>query len=168
MSEIEFVVPVNKPLKITADAVFSMHDLYKHIRSWLDEHKYVTFEKEYRDWMKEAGRSASIKLAPWKKVDDYTKFCIDIKIKFKDLKEVETKSGILNKGEVSVKFESFLEKDYENRWENNFMTRFMRSLNDHFFMADKLNSYKKELLDDTYDVFNETKSFLGLHRIQKP
>ncbi len=168
MSEIDYVVPVNRPLKVTAESVFSMHDLYKHIRRWLDEHRYVTFEKDYREWMKESGKSAAIKLAPWKKVDDYTKFCIDIKIKFNNLKEVETKSGVLNKGEVSVKFESFLEKDYENRWENNFMTRFMRSLHDHFFIADKLDTYKKELLEETYDCFNEIKSFLGLHRIQKP
>ncbi|MBM3199365.1 hypothetical protein FJZ53_00390 [Candidatus Woesearchaeota archaeon] len=168
MAEIEFIIPPNKPLKVTVESVFSMHDLYRHIRKWLDEHKYVTFEKDYREVAKESGKSAAIKLAPWRKVDDYTKFCIDIKIKFKDLKEVETRSGILNQGEVSVKFESFLEKDYENRWENNFMTRFIRSLNDHFFISDKLEGYKAELRDDTYDLFNEIKSFLGLHRIQKP
>lgn len=168
MSEIEFVVPVNKPLLVTEDAIFNMHELYRHIRSWLDDHRYVTWEKEYRDWMKESGKSAAIKLVPWKKIDDYTKIHIDIKIKFKNLKEVETKSGILNKGEVSVKFESFIEKDYENRWEHNFMTRFMRSLYDHFFITERVEDYKKELLDDTYDLFNEVKAFLGLHRIQKP
>lgn len=168
MSEIDYVVPVNKPLKVTAETVFNMQDLYKHIRSWLDSHNYVTFEKDYRDWVRESGRSAKIKLTPWKKIDDYTKFNIDIKINLKNLKEVETKSGVLNKGEVSVKFESFLEKDYENRWENNFMTRFIRSLYDHFFIGEKMEIYKKELLDDTYDIFNEVKSFLGLHRIRKP
>lgn len=168
MSEIEYVVPVNKPLLVTEDAVFNMHDLYKHIRSWLDEHRYVTWEKEYRDWLRESGKSAAIKLTPWKKIDDYTKIHIDIKIKFKNLKEVETKSGILNKGEVSVKFESFIEKDYEHRWEHNFMTRFMRSLYDHFFIGERVEGYKKELLDDTYDLFNEVKAFLGLHRIKKP
>lgn len=168
MAEIDYVVPVNKPLKVTAESVFDMHDLYRHMRRWLDEHKYITFEKEYRDWMKESGRSASIKLDPWKKVDDYTKLHIEIRIKFKDLKEVETKSGVLNKGEVMVKFESYIEKDYENRWENNFMTRFMRALNDHFFIRDKLELYKQELQDDTYDMFNEIKSFLGLHKVEKP
>lgn len=168
MSEIEFVVPPNKVLKIVQESVFNMHDLYRHIRSWLDNHKYITFEKEYRDWMKEAGRSASIKLVTWKKTDDYTKYNIDIKIKFKNLKEVETKSGIMNKGEVTIKFESFIEKDYENEWEHNFMTRFMRALYDHFFISDRLDTYKKELLDDTYDIFNEVKSFLGLHKIRKP
>ena len=168
MAEIEFVVPVNKPLRVIEDAVFNMHDLYKHIRSWLDNHNYITFEKEYRDWMKEEGRSATIKLAPWRKVDDYTKYHIDIKIKFKNLKEVETKTGIMNKGEVNIKIESFLEKDYEDRWENNFMSRFMRSLYDYFFMTGKIDLYKKELLDDSYDLFNEIKSFLGLHRIKKP
>lgn len=168
MSEIEYIVPVNKPLRVMEDAVFNMHDLYKHIRSWLDSRNYITFEKEYRDWMKESGRSASIKLAPWRKIDDYTKLHIDIKIKFKNLKEVETKSRIMNKGEVLIKIESYLEKDYEDKWETNFMTRFIRSVYDHFFIGERLDSYKKELLDDSYDLFNEIKAFLGLHRIKKP
>lgn len=168
MSEIEFIVPPNKVLKIVQESVFNMHDLYRHIRSWLDNHSYVTFEKEYRDWMKEAGRSASVKLATWKKVDDYTKYNIDVRIKFKNLKEVETKSGIMNKGEVTIKIESFIEKDYENRWEHNFMTRFMRAVYDHFFISDRIDIYKKELLDDSYGIFNEVKSFLGLHKIRKP
>ena len=168
MSEIEFVVPVNKPLKIVEDAVFNMHDLYKHIRSWLDSHSYITFEKQYNDWMKESGRSADIKLATWRKVDDYTKYNIDIKIKFKNLKEVETKSGILNKGEVSIKIESYIEKDYEGRWDKNFMSKFMRALYDHFFIREKIDGYKKELLDDSYDFYNEVKAFLGLHRLKKP
>jgi len=167
MAEIEFVVPVNKALRVVQDATFNMHDLYKHIRSWVDAHSYITFEKEYRDWMRDTGRSSSVKLATWKKVDDYVKYHIDIRIKFKDLKEVETKSGLMNKGEVTVKIDSFIEKDYENKWEHNFMTRFMRALNDYFFMSSKLDRYKKELLDDSYDVFNEVKSFLGIHKIKR-
>jgi len=168
MSEIEYVVPVNRPLKVTIDAVFSMRDLYQHIRSWLDSHNYITFEKEYRDWMKESGRSAKIKLEPWKKIDDYHKFNIIIKISFKNLKEVETKSGVMNKGEVSIRFEAFIEKDFENKWESNFMARFIRAVYDHFFMAERIDKYKKELLDETYDIFNEVKSFLGIHKIKKP
>ena len=168
MSEIDYVIPPNKPLKVTQDAVFNMHDLYRHIRSWLDNNGYITFEKDYRDWVRESGRSAKIKLAPWKKVDDYIKFYISVKIGFKDLKDVETKSGLLNKGEVSVKFEAYIEKDYENKWENNFMTRFMRSLYDHFFAVDRITRYKKELQDESYELFNEVKSFLGIHKIKKP
>lgn len=168
MAEIEYVVTVNKPLKLGQDAMFNMHDLYKHIRSWLDSHNYVTFEKEYRDWTRESGKNAKIKLAPWRKEDDYIKSYIIIKIDFKNLKEVETKSGIMNKGEVNIKFMSYLEKDYENRWENSFVTRFMRSLYDHFFAVDRIDKFKKELQDETYDLFNEVKAFLGMHRIKKP
>jgi len=167
MSEKDYVVPVNKPLKITQTAVFNMHDLYKHIRSWVDEHSYITFEKNYQDWtLKDGSKKASVKLATWKKVDDYTKYHLEIGIKFKDLTEVETKNGIMNKGTVIVKIESFLEKDYEDRWENSFMTRFIRSLYDYFILGDKVDTFKKELLDDSYDIYNEVKAFLGIHKIK--
>ncbi|MCG2717731.1 MAG: hypothetical protein L6408_02700 [Nanoarchaeota archaeon] len=164
MSEIDFVLPPNKVLKVDVDATFNMHDLYKSIRSWVNEHSYITFEKEYRDWMKESGRSNIIKLDVWKKIDDYVKYHIVIKINSKDLKEVETKSGIMNKGRVVIQIYSWIEKDYENKWEHNFMTRFIRAINDHYFMTGKIDKYKEELLDESYGVFNEIKAFLGLHR----
>ncbi len=168
MSEIDYVIPVNQALKITYNSVFDMHELYRHIRSWLDKNGYVTFEKEYRDWMKESGKSASIKLAPWKKIDDYTKFLIEISIKFKDLKEVETKNGIMNKGEVTIVIISYIQTDYEDRWETNFMRRFIRALNDHFFGGEKTEANKKELQDETFEFYNEIKAFLGLQRTAIP
>ena len=168
MPEIEFVIPPNKPLKVTIVSVFNMHDLYRHIRSWLDNHRYVTFEKDYKEVVTESGKNAAIKLTPWKKVDDYTRIHMDVKITFKNLKEVETSQGIMNKGEVSVKFEAKVEKDYEEKWEHSFFTRFIRALNDHFFASDRIDAFKKELQDDSYELFNEVKAFLGLHRLQKP
>lgn len=168
MSEIDYVVPVNKPLKIVQESVFDLHDLYKHIRSWLDKNGYVTFEKDYREWTREAGKYAKISLNPWRKIDDYVKFHMKVKIKLSGIKDVETKTGIMNKGEVEIKFETWIEKDYENRWENNFATRFMRSLYDHFFAVARIDKQKKELLDESYEIYNEVKAFLGMHRTKKP
>lgn len=167
MSEYDFVIPHNKALKMSSESVFSMHDFYRVLRKWFDDHGYVMFEKEYVDKLGEAGKKGEIKWQPWKKVDDYVRFHIDFKVTFSDLKEVETKGGLLNKGEVGIKVVSYLEKDYENRWETNFMAKFLRSIYDYFIMKERFDTYKAELREESFDIFNEAKAFLGLHRFKK-
>jgi len=167
MPEFEYVVPVNNPLKVSEDSVFSMADLFKCLKSWFDRNGYLFYEKEYLDKVKETGKQASVKWAPEKKVDDYVKLHIDVRIKFNNLRDVEGKHGMMNKGSVSVKFESFIEKDYEDRWESNFLQKFMRSMYDYFVLRDKLDTDKEQLKQDTYAAFNEVKAFLGLHRFKE-
>ena len=69
-----------------------------------------------------------------------------------------------NKGNVSAKFVSYLEKDYEDSWENNPLSKFLRSVYDKFAIKSKFDQYSEQLKEDTYAVFNETKAYLDLHK----
>lgn len=161
MSEIDYVI---REIKVGQEAVFNMAELYEYIKSWFVKHRYVFFEKEYLEFLKEGGKSASIKWQAQKKIDDYVKFHIEARIKFKDIKEVKGGKANLVKGSISFKFESFLEKDYEDNWEINFISKFMRSIYDKFIIRDKIGRLENELREETYEVFNEVKAFLKLHQ----
>ncbi len=160
MAEIDYVIPA---LKLEQRAIFNFADLYKLLKSWFNLHNYDFFEKEYIDITKEAGeKSDSIKWEAERKVDDYVKFHIEVRIKLTDVENVELKHAMATKGICNMKFESFLEKDYEDRWERNFLVKFLRALYDHFILRSKLDRYAVELRTETYDVFNQAKSFLRL------
>lgn len=161
MAEIDYVI---REIKVGQEAVFNLAELYKYIKDWFTKHRYVFFEKEYLEFLKEGGKSASIKWQAKRKIDDYIRFNIEARIRFKDLKEVRGKKVNLVKGGVSFKFESFLEKDYEDNWEANFLTKFMRSIYDKLIIKDKIERLQEELKEETYDVFNEVKAFLKLHQ----
>ncbi len=162
MAEIDYVA---KDVKVSQEAVFNMSELYRFIKNWFIQHRYFFFEKEYLEFLKEGGKSASIKWTANRKMDDYTKFHIEVRIRFKDLKTVKTNKGMLNKGEVSFKFEAYLEKDYENNWEANFFTKFLRGVYDKFIIRGKLERYSAELLDEMYDVYNEVKAYLNICKV---
>lgn len=162
MAEIDYVIPA---LRVSQEAIIEFNELYKMMKKWFDDHGYDFFEKEYLDTQEEDySTSNSIKWEAEKKIDDYTKFHIEVRIKCSDIKEVIKKDKKAVKGMIAIKFESFLEKDYEDNWEKNFMLKFTREVYDKFLLKGKFERQANDLKEETYDIFNQTKSFLRLYR----
>ena len=149
---------------VAQDASFNFSQLYKMLKAWFDLHRYDFYEKEFVESLQEQKQFNTIKWKADRKIDDYVKFHIEIRIKIFNAVKVEGKKAMLLKGKVQMAVESFLEKDYEDRWENSPMGRFTRALFDTLVVRDKLNRYSGELRDETYEVFNEAKAFLKLHQ----
>ena len=163
MSEIDYVIPA---LKIEQEAVFNFADLYKLMKSWFDFHRYDFYEREHVDISQEEAKSDFLKWEAERKVDDYVKFHIEMRIKLINVKEVHLKESMGVQGGINIKFESFLEKDYEDNWEKNFFIKFVRGLYDHFLLRDRFARYGNELKDETYDIFNQVKAFLRLRSVK--
>lgn len=160
MPEYDYIV---KGLTVSQDATFNLSDMYKYLRSFFDLHNYDFYEKEYFDELKEDGKDVRIKWECERKVDDYVKFHIEMKIKGKGLKEVKLKNDVVVKGKVTVEFEAYLEKDYEGDF-GNFYMKFIRALYDKFVIYNRLDTYGTEVKEETYELYNELKAFLKLHR----
>lgn len=161
MAEIDYVIPA---LKVSQEAIFEFDELYKMLKKWFSDHNYDFFEREYLDTREEGSVSNSIKWEAERKVDEYTKFHIEVRLKCDNVKQVIKKDRKAVKGILVIKFECFLEKDYEDNWEKNFMLKFMRAVYDNFLLRGKFDKYAEDLREETYDIFNQTKSFLRLHQ----
>jgi dTDP-glucose pyrophosphorylase len=162
MPEIDYVIPEDVPLLISQEALFNIADLYKHIKTWFDFHGYDFYEKEYHD-INEQSKSMKIKWEGERKIDDYLRVHIKVGITFSNIVSVKTKSGITNKGKVKFKFVSFMEKDYDEKWSNNFISKFIREVYDRFIIHNQINERMDELKNETYEIYNEVKAFLRLH-----
>jgi hypothetical protein len=143
-----------------------MQQLYKLGRSWFDKHGYDFYEKEYIASQKEDARNASIKWESEKKVDDYVRFHIEARVKFKNLKEVQGKKKMMNTGEVSVSIEAYIMKDYESNWEKGFTSKFIRGVYDAFVIRGKLEKDKSRLDREAKEFFNEIRTFLKIHPVR--
>jgi hypothetical protein len=162
MAEIDYVIP---SLKIEQTALFNFTDLYKLLKSWFNNAHYDFYEKEYLDVRTEDGlKNDSIKWEAEREIDRYTKFHIDVRLKLGDVKDVKLKDCIACRGAVSIQFESYLENDIEDKWEKNFFTKFLREAIDHFILIGKFRKHREELKAETYEVFNQAKSFLNLRK----
>lgn len=161
MSEVDYVIP---DLTIKKETTLDFYELYKFIKDWFERNKYDFIEKEFVSNEELKGTSISVKWKPYKKLDDYCKAYIEVKIKVNDMVTVVKNKKKLNKGIFTVKFESYLEKDYEEKWEDKPFYKFIRTFYDKLVIGDKFDKYSKHLKDETYEIFNETKSFLDLQK----
>ena len=162
MSEKDYVVP---GIVTEKKGVVEIREVYRVLKKWLEKRGYVIIEKKYSDEIREE-KSISIGWEAEKEVDDYTRFVIKVSLKGKG-EEVKLKKKDAFKGVVSVKFESWLEQDYEERWEASPIFKFFRGMFDKYALSKRFNRYAEELKEDTYDIYQEIKSFLGLWNVGK-
>jgi len=164
MTEYDYVIQEFSPLQISQEAVFNIADLYKHTKAWFDFHGYDFYEKEYHDIAKEDSKDMIIKWKTEKKIDDYLRMVIKITIRCNNITNVKTKKGMANKGKVIFKFVAYMEKDYDNKWSGNFFSQFTREVYDRFIITNQINTRMNDLKNEVYEVYNEVKSFLALHK----
>lgn len=157
MAEYDYVV---SGLNLKQSAIFKLEDVYKVFKTWISDHGYKIGEREYSDTDR---RHLDVKWICFKKVNDYIKYTIEIRFKAKDLENIAIKNKRLQKGEIEIRFDAYLETDYEDFWEERGTSKFMRGVFDKISSKKKMDENSDELKEDTYNIYNEIKSFLGMH-----
>lgn len=162
MPETDYVI---KEIKITQDGVFDFKEVYNIVKGWLNLHKYDIFEKEYKEHQKDDTKHIEVEFESEKKIDQYIKFLIDVTLRVKDHKIVQGPKGKqLVQGTLIVEIEAMLQSDFDAAWEGRPLVKFTRGLYDKFVRGDKYDQYKKELYDQGYELYNELKAYLNLHK----
>ncbi len=161
MVEVDYVEP---GITLHHSDVVDTAELYQIMKHWLEKRNYLFYEKEYHDTLKKEDRSLLIKWRADKKIDDYTKFVIEIKITGSDLSTVKLKNKKAMKGNITLAFESYLETDYENRFESSTILKIFRGLYDKLILTSKTQRYEKELKDETYAFRQDIKTYLGMEK----
>ncbi|MFH1848949.1 MAG: hypothetical protein ABH879_02065 [archaeon] len=148
--------------------LFDVGEFYRLIDSWLKEKAYVKHERRNYEHAYVEGKQIEVWKQPYKKVTDYAKYVIDIKILIEDLKDVVTekdgKKVRLNQGNVSITFSGYLETDYEHRWEKKPLFYFMRAIFDNYVFKVHTEKFEKGLVEDVNQLHTIVKAFLNLYR----
>lgn len=165
MSQIEYVV---KGLKVKQKTIFDMAELYKHMYRWFELYGYFVQEVEYQDSEEQNGKHLEIRWYAEKNVNDYVKYVITISflvLGFEKI-EIEREGGKVetNKGEIEIKFDAYLKKDYEDRWQGTF-TRFLRGIYDKYIIKNSLKDHIEEINIELYKLVDEVKNFLNMYKL---
>ncbi|MBW3015626.1 hypothetical protein KY330_04350 [Candidatus Woesearchaeota archaeon] len=165
MSEKKLVVD---QLTFSYSGLFDIHELYSLIDSFLKEKGYDKYEKKNISQVTPSGKHMELELRPWKMISDYVKLWMKITVFMTNVKDVEIeKEGVkvkLNQGNIQIVFDGYIETDYENRWANNMIFVFFRTLVDKYVIKSYLRSFEGEVTEDIHQLFTEVKSFLNLYR----
>lgn len=154
-------------IKVKQKTIFDMAELYKMMYRWFELYGYIHQEVEYRDSDEPNGKHLEIRWYQEKKIDDYFKFVIEISFLVLGLSKVEVeKNGVkssTNKGEVEMRFDAYLLKDYDDKW-NNSMMKFFRDLYDKFIIKKRIETFEGLLHTELYKLIDEVKAYLDMHR----
>lgn len=160
MAEIDYVV---HPITLNYSGIVDLKELYELIRTWFNDKGFFAMEKESEGSEEESGENIYTKFEAFKKVEEYTKYMIQVKIKAKSLKE--TSEQYKYQGDFIVSFESWLEKDYEDKYENKPIFKFFKGFWEKFAEKSRFNKYEQELRELTYSFYNEVKAFLNMTKL---
>jgi len=147
---------------------FDFKGLYEFCFDWFEDNNYHISEKKYTEKIGPEGKQIEITWTAEKKVTDYFKYSITLDWRITRMKEVEVeqdgKKIPMNKGEVKIAFRADLVKDYEERWEDRPLWKFMRGVYDKYIIRTTTEDYEEKIEGDTLELISQIKAFLGLGR----
>jgi len=160
--------PIVEQQRVTYEGLFSMAELLRLIEDWQATKGYMTVEKKAIESVKEDGKYIEYWFAPFKKITDYVKFEVWIRILGSGLKEKEViidgKKQMLVEGKIQLVFDSYIETDWENRWETKPIFYFVRTIWDKYVYKPFLSGFRQDLHEDTMQIINQVKAFLNLYK----
>ena len=165
MAERNYVV---EQLGLEYEGLFDLAGLYEIIDDYFKKQGYEKTELENSEYITENGKQITLIIEPYKKISDYAKLMIRIKIIFSDIKEVQVeKDGEkfdVNNGNVSMVFDGYLETDYEGRLEQKPIYFFMRTIFDKFIYKIYTKKFENEVSEDVKHLHDNIKAFLNLQK----
>ena len=158
--------------RLEYEGLFSVAELYKLIDTWVREKGYDKKEKKLVESITEDGKYIEIEIDPWKKITDYAKMVLRLRIFMTGIKDVEVeKKGVkfkINQGKVHIVSDAYMETDWENRWEGKPAFFFLRTVFDKYFYKPYTKGYQERVLKDYNDLIGRVKAFLNLYKYEYP
>ncbi len=150
--------------KIKQKAIFHFKDFYGFTYDWLVGEGYKVTEKVYSEEITGDSKKVEIEWEAKKKISDYFRFVIQVKWMILGLKSVEVqregKKLKMNSGQVELKINGVLVKDYEHRWEDRPIWKFLRGVYDRYIVRSRIENYEDKLKDEVEEFIAQSKAFL--------
>ena len=155
-------------LRLNYEGLFDVNELYLTMDKWFREKQYDKRELKNIENVKPDGKFIELWIMPWKKITDYAKIEIKIRIQMFNIKEVEVEKDKhkvkLNQGKIQMVFDGFLTTDYENKWEGKPTYVFLRTIFDKFIYKGYTARFQSQVAEDVNHLNTTIKSFLNLYR----
>ena len=152
--------------KVAQKGIFNFKDFYAFTYDWLVGGGYKVVEKKYSEEITGDSKKIEIKWEAKKKISDYFRFVINVDWKVIGLKEAEVvkegKKVKMNTGQPEIKVTAILVKDYEHRWEDQPLWKFLRGVYDRYIIKSRIEEYQDKLKEEAEEFIAQCKSFLAL------
>ena len=168
MSELRIIVD---HLKLDYKGLMDVKGFFKLINSWQNERGFHKKEDKNFEQNMPDGKFIEYETSHWKKMSNYNKYIIKIRVLFENLRKVEVakdrKKIKVDNGRVLVYLDGYLEQDYEHRWDHRPLFVFFRSLFDKFVHKAYTERFEHRLTKDMHNLYGEIEKFFNTYRHYK-
>lgn len=152
--------------KLAHGGIFDFRELYRFMYEWFRDYQYFLIEKKYSEKIKAEGKEVEFEWLCLRKISEDFRFRIKIVTRIIKMIQVDVQEGGIkttrDKGEIEIKFNSFLERDYQNKWDQSPITKFLRSFFERYIIRDRIEFYEDKLKSELDESMSQIKSFLAL------
>lgn len=163
----ERLIVVDKD-RLEYDGLFDVKDVHKVLQDWASDKGYWLVEKIHSETTRPEGKTIDLVLEPFKKVSDYIKLIVKIRVQFSNVKDVvverDDKKVKVQEGKVSMLMTGIIETDYEHKWETKPVWYTLRVLLDKYVLSPFMSAYEREVKNDCESLKNNVKGFLNLSK----
>ncbi len=156
---IDVIIP---SIEISYSGHFDIKDFQAVMKKWLKKAEYDYTEKGFD--IKTAGetKTALTRVEADKKLDDYHKLIIKPTITISNYKEVKVDGKKIAEGDVKVKVEAEIERDYDEKWKAKPLKRFLRGFFDKFIASEHEGKIAGILKKETHEFIQEIKLYFNI------
>ena len=153
--------------KVKYAGLGNFKDAYKYAYEWLKDRSFSVIEESYSEKISGNSKDIEVSWAANKKITDYFKITLGLKWRVMGMTDVEVeidgKKKNMNKfAELTIELKGVLEKDYNSKWENTPINRFLRDTYHKFVIPARTEQKEGEVMAVVQDFKEEMKAFFDL------
>ena len=147
--------------------IFSFRDFYKFCYDWIEDEIGIKMsEKKYEEKLAADSKGIIVEWEESKKFTDYFKFEMKVKFTVRNMKEIEINQGgkkiKTNSGDIKIKVEGILVRDYEGKFEINAFNKFLRSIYEKWIITSRIEQFENKIIDACDEFLGQAKAYLDL------
>jgi hypothetical protein len=156
MSE-SWQITENGTIMIRQNSTFNLEKLYKLYHTFALENKFLFHENNFTRKDKSDGHEFQIEWRLERKTTDFIKSKIIVEIWSQRTTKIDHNNY---KGEIEINIDSVMEMDWQNKWEKNKFTKFLRHIYIFYLKKQYFNNYAGRLWEEIYELQARTKEIL--------
>ena len=148
--------------KLSYEGIFKYKEIINLINDFGSDKSYEFVEVSHTESVKKTGKNVFLELGLKKRLSDYAKLNIKIKIEFINLSEKIVDKKKYQVGKVIFEFEGLMETDYEKKWESKPSFWLIRHLFEKYVFDSHLSILKKEAISDIDHLVKNLKAYFNM------
>ena len=154
---------INKTVKgirniINQEGIIDIDSLYSDMKEWFDNKKYDFYEDEHETKQESRGQKIKYVWTGERKTTDFVKFIMKVTFLIKEALPEKNKIS----GKLSLKIESSMELDHENRWQDTKYKSFLFTIHNNLIKKQEIKDLRKKLVKETESLAKIAKQNLNL------